>query len=289
MCVKIFPLKSVPGAIWSVLPFAVWLLGGAGAGIAQTYHSGTISSNETWYAVGNPHIVTGNVTVNSGVTLAIEAGCQVMFDSGTRIYVNGILDAQGTSTDSIRFTRNGASVIWYGLQFNAYSSGDLDYCIIEYASGYPSAYAVKATSTDTLSLEHCILQHNRGYNGYGFWGSEVTPHIENCVFQDNKWGIYLTNGTLSMIGAGNLITDNDNGVRFHNCSAPQLASGNVISDNINYGVYFDNCTSLGTIDGLTLTGNGGMGLCICRIVEISRLDPEIPSVALAMRMSGHCQ
>ena len=39
--------------------------------------SGVISSNTTWAKANSPYNVTGNILVNSGVTLTIEAGVTV--------------------------------------------------------------------------------------------------------------------------------------------------------------------------------------------------------------------
>ena len=48
---------------------------------AATNVSGNISSNTTWTAVNSPYVVSGTVTVSSGVTLTIEAGTVVKFAS----------------------------------------------------------------------------------------------------------------------------------------------------------------------------------------------------------------
>ncbi|MCK5788878.1 MAG: hypothetical protein KAH32_07755, partial [Chlamydiia bacterium] len=103
-------------------------------------HSGVISSDETWYTAENPHIVTGNVTINSGVTLTIEAGCEIKFDYAKNFTIYGTLTALGTSGNGIIFTRNG-SVEWYGLLFWSGSNGSLEYCTVEYAT-YSTSYGV---------------------------------------------------------------------------------------------------------------------------------------------------
>ena len=47
---------------------------------ADVTHCGSISSNETWAASDNVHIVNCDVTVPSGITLTIEAGVIVKFE-----------------------------------------------------------------------------------------------------------------------------------------------------------------------------------------------------------------
>ncbi|MCF8405215.1 MAG: hypothetical protein K9H58_14820, partial [Bacteroidales bacterium] len=100
---------------------------------SQTNHSGTISSNETWFAADNPHVVTSTVTVNAGIILTIEDGCEVRFNTANNLNIYGTLNAIGTSGNGILFTQNGTSQ-WGGLQFKAASSGTLEYCTVEYAT-----------------------------------------------------------------------------------------------------------------------------------------------------------
>ncbi|MEE4356918.1 MAG: hypothetical protein V2I97_10640, partial [Desulfococcaceae bacterium] len=62
---------------------------------ADTNVSGSISADTRWNLSGSPYIVTGDVTVEAGMTLTIDPGVQVKFDSGFSLIVYGILNAVG--------------------------------------------------------------------------------------------------------------------------------------------------------------------------------------------------
>lgn len=109
--------------------------------------SGHITENTEWDADVN---ITGDVWVDSGVTLTIKPGVTVYFapnqddqKSGLdtnrcELIVNGSLVAIGTEADSVRFTSSSLEPKgsdWYGIRFT-YSSTDtgciIDHSIIEY-------------------------------------------------------------------------------------------------------------------------------------------------------------
>ena len=70
---------------------------------AQKNLSGTISVDTTLDTVGGViYHVTGNVTVNNGVTLTIDPGVVLKFDLSRFLTINGRLAAVGGGTDVTR-------------------------------------------------------------------------------------------------------------------------------------------------------------------------------------------
>ncbi|MCB8925516.1 MAG: hypothetical protein H6652_07805 [Ardenticatenaceae bacterium] len=66
---------------------------------------GIIATDTTWTAANSPYILTDRVTVQTGVTLTIEAGVTVMVpDSRKDLDVQGHLEAVGTAVNPILFT-----------------------------------------------------------------------------------------------------------------------------------------------------------------------------------------
>src|ERR1700753_1718678 len=67
-----------------------------GAAEASTTVSSDITSNTTWTSGGSPYIVTPSIlTVDSGVTLTVDPGVVVKFESGKGMQVSGTLVANG--------------------------------------------------------------------------------------------------------------------------------------------------------------------------------------------------
>src|SRR3989344_1910170 len=86
-----------------LLLFAVFSLSVSCPALAYIEVSGTISTNTTWQ-YGDVYVVTGDVTVNSGVQLTIEPGTIVKFDTDKSLIVNGEFSSYGNASSKSYFT-----------------------------------------------------------------------------------------------------------------------------------------------------------------------------------------
>jgi hypothetical protein len=179
-----------------IVAASVLLLAVASADADTIHDNQTITTNTTWSAAGNDHIVIGAVTVQSGATLTIAADCVVRFDSAARLRVYGTLNVPGTSGHEVLFTRRDPTDQWQGLFFYGGSTGSLEYCIVEHAT-YGNGYAVYANEC-APSLVHCTLRDN----DYGVYGDAAGPSFLNNEITDNlAYGIYLTGASLPTFGS----------------------------------------------------------------------------------------
>jgi len=194
---------------------------------ADTPVSGHITVDTTWDTAGSPYIVTADVTVDSGKTLTIDPGVTVKFNSGTSLYVDGTLVAEGTSGSNIVFTSNAGTPAggdWWRIQFNTGSTGSVKYCDI--------AYGTIPIYLNSVS------------------GSEGNPAVtvENCNLHDNKTG----STTISLITSDyntikdNTVSDYDaEGIWLDGCSHNNIEGNELTPASGHYG------------DSIALSGNHG--------------------------------
>ncbi|MGB5529302.1 MAG: hypothetical protein WBQ32_04965, partial [Ignavibacteriaceae bacterium] len=57
-----------------------------------------------WTAANSPYHINDDITIHADSALTIEPGVEVIFQGHYRFIINGIINAVGTQTDSIRFT-----------------------------------------------------------------------------------------------------------------------------------------------------------------------------------------
>jgi hypothetical protein len=149
-------------------------------------HSGLINSNEVWFASDNPHIITGNITIDNNITVIIQPGCEIYFNGNYRILIRGTLVAAGNSSTPIIFTSNQATPQkgdWRSIYFTDADPGNvLDYCFFNYGgSDYALVYV--ANSAGNVSISNCNFSNSASY-GIRLSSATSYPSISNCSFDN---------------------------------------------------------------------------------------------------------
>ncbi|MCP4712728.1 MAG: hypothetical protein GY869_29220, partial [Planctomycetes bacterium] len=214
--------------------------------------SGSISEDTTWDAMLIQ--IVGDVTIESGVTLTIEPGVDVVIEGDYRISAAGVIDASGSQDDQIAFSGTETGISWDRIRLeNEDEASTFTHCRIS------GAEIGIASVNSPVSISNCIFSDNQKAIEVFAVGSgdpaEVqinTCLIENCqqngIFVVENSNTTITNCQITQCaldesprGAIQLSNQSANG----NCSP-------VISDNwIHHNVW----------QGLTafdITGNGNI-------------------------------
>ena len=172
---------------------------------AQTNVSGPITQNATWNLAGSPYIVTGDVTVNSTVTLTIDAGVEVKFNGNYSLIVNGTLNSLGTAAQRVKFTSNQTTPArgdWNRIQINNGSS-TLNYLEVEYSN--EGIYL--AQNVTGVTIQNGIFTNNN--NGVHIETSAGAT-VQNSSFQNNREGLWA--GSATAVVTGSTLTNNVDGI-----------------------------------------------------------------------------
>ncbi|MEK7778403.1 MAG: right-handed parallel beta-helix repeat-containing protein, partial [Chloroflexota bacterium] len=221
-------------------PFVVARVGGI---------SGQLTTSTMWTLADSPVLVTGNILVNSGVTLAIEAGVEVRFDSGTALQVNGSLVARGTPSGPIVFTSSSPSP----------SPGDWLYIFFTDSSS-DASYDASGDYTAGSILEHCQIRYAGGSGTTAALKIDVSsPLVRFCTIQDSAAnGISVSQGA-PRIQTNNLLHNASRGLYVNNYpgGGDVLVDQNTISFNSQGGLYAYFYSNSGVFTDNTFQGNGG--------------------------------
>ena len=175
-------------------------------------YGGTISTDGTWNSTNCAYVLDSDITVAQGTSLTISPGVVVKGNSNTRLIINGVLDAQGTTTETIVFTSIKDDA--HGGDTNGDGSASApapnDWGWIEFTD----------TSVDSQNfLEHCtILYGGKDYLGGSYYRGAVRLISASPTIRHNT------------------IAHNDRGLRTESGSSPLLRNNSFFA-NSAYAVY----------------------------------------------------
>lgn len=184
--------------------------------------SGALPGDTTWDN-SEVHEIVGDVTVPSGTTLTIDPGAIVKFHStGTELYVDGMLDAQGTAAENIVFTSISDDV---GGDTN--NDGDAS---APAAGNWPF---LQVTGSGTIS--HAQIRYGGHFHGSMVFANGGSLTISDSIISDSS------SDGIRAIGADPTLTNIE------------------YRDNLGAAISMD-LNSNPAISGVTVAGNGINGL-----------------------------
>jgi hypothetical protein len=140
--------------------------------------------------------VSNNISVPLGQTTTLVPGCTLMFDGHYSLTVQGILNAVGSSTDSIYFTcdTTANSLGWNGISIASPDTCRFEYCVIQHTKSDENfGGAVRCVTVDWetypnfLMMNRCTIRNNFTTTpGAGLWiGWNASASISRCLIADN--------------------------------------------------------------------------------------------------------
>lgn len=160
---------------------------------AQTIVSDSILTTTTWNLAGSPYNVTDIIVIVDSVTLTIEPGVTILFNSGTSLKLEGKLVAIGTQESRIIFTSNSTTALmgdWHGIKVVGTSNplGEGDQLTMKYVDGlYASTFVnLDLAYHGPYVFENCYFAHNTAVNLDG--GMPYTS-FQDCTFESNITGL----------------------------------------------------------------------------------------------------
>ena len=121
-----------------------------------------ISKNTVLNAAKSPYLAEGALVVLPGARLTVQPGTVIWFRK-LGLIVKGELRINGTEAEPVRFASLGSSN-WKGIFFDK--------------------------SQTVNQLQYCQISNAE----FGIRSSGSTVNLQNCIFQDNVWGIVIEEG-----------------------------------------------------------------------------------------------
>jgi len=252
--------------------------------------------------IDTTYIVDGDISVEAGDSLIIEAGAELLFVEGVGFSVRGFMNAIGAEDDSIYFIPIEEDSIWSGIYL--YNSSldhfDMEYCVIiggingiecyygnlllknsslrNNISGSGGAIDCKYSSIEIIDCT--FIENSAGGYGGAIRLHDASSFISGCTFLNNTG---LQGGAIRGVGGSHLIstcyiggnnaTDKGGGMCFYSVDTIEISSciflqnfasknGGGLNINSSNEISINNCQIFGNVVADTFDYKKGGGLFI---------------------------
>lgn len=208
-----------------------------------------INIDTVWKKNKSPYVVKNKISIASGVTLSIESGVVVKFDTKGELLISGTLKSEGTAEDKVYFTsykddslsgdtnNDGSDSFpdfsdWKGITFHASNSGNIlnftvsKYSYYGFSFGFSSADMEGFNVDQYISIKNSVLLFNNSdlSNLYLEDNSIVKINNSNIIGSDSE--------TISLFGVSYLEIKNSF-IRSINKVINIKGGSSVLLENIN--------------------------------------------------------
>lgn len=209
--------------------------------------------NGNWDVQGSPYFIDGEITLQSGEELVIEAGVDVIFNDHYKFIIYGRLEAIGTVNDTICFKPLDELTGWHGLRFidgnlSGLSANVIDYCRFEQGLALGEnddkcGGAIYCSNSANLTVSNSYFYQNFAeWDGGGIYLEDNSDvNIDNCIFKQNNCDFY--GGGIIAYGSDSVISN----CTFESNNSEIFAAGFSSWNGSNTELY--NCTFLANSAG----------------------------------------
>ncbi|QDG53484.1 DUF4215 domain-containing protein [Persicimonas caeni] len=248
------------------------------AGAQTTNWTGYLWTDTTLTASNSPYLITGDLTVPSGVTLTIEEGVELHFDAGDQMLagssvnrvvltVAGAIDVNGTSSNPVKFipdtgtTASGSNQShWTGIHVESTATqADFDHIDLQNAQ---NGLRTDATGS-VLNLRDSVIRNTYSESLHIAAGNVTVDTVE---FYDGRYrGIEAFNaGTVATVTNSKIYDNGNYGILATNGAELDLTNS-IVSSNSSHGLYLElenGSSATHDIVNCTIDDNGGSGVYV---------------------------
>jgi len=200
------------------------------SGVCQDPLPSVIEKDTILTSDGSPYYIQQNLSINSGITLKISEGTQIVISGGVSIYNNGSLIIEGSEAEKVLFTSDTPDTRWNYIT----NQGSLNarYLMIRRGVRFVSSYG------DTLIIENCDVADT--YGGVG----------DDCIGVHDAKKVLIRNSSFT----GNPAAGKTDAIDLDGISGDTI-TGNTING------YSDDGIDIGTNSSNIVIGENEISFC----------------------------